>query len=92
MPPKSSQEDGLARNYSISCELDIWYPFLQAILSGRKLHHSLMVRALETRWNSKTEMIVYYIVSNIVYNVVYNIVYNTLLYYIVYNIACDILY
>jgi hypothetical protein len=42
--PKSSAEDWLARNDSISCELGIRYPVLQAILSGRKNHQSLMVR------------------------------------------------
>jgi hypothetical protein len=36
-------EEWLARNDSISCELGIWYPVLQAILSGRKNHQSLMV-------------------------------------------------
>ena len=41
---KSPAEDWLARNDSISCELGIRYPVLQAILSGRKNHQSLMVR------------------------------------------------
>ena len=40
----SRKEDYLARNDSISCELGIRYPVLQAILSGRKNHQSLMVR------------------------------------------------
>ena len=41
--PKTSAEDWLARNDSISCELGIRYPVLQAILSGRKNYQSLMV-------------------------------------------------
>jgi hypothetical protein len=40
----SRAEAWLARNDSISCELGIRYPVLQAILSGRKNHQSLMVR------------------------------------------------
>ena len=40
----SLSEDWLARNDAISCELGIRYPVLQAILSGRKNHQSLMVR------------------------------------------------
>ena len=39
----SLSEDWLARNDAISCELGIRYPVLQAILSGRKNHQSLMV-------------------------------------------------
>ena len=39
----SLSEDWLARNDAISCELGIRYPVLQAILSGRKNHKSLMV-------------------------------------------------
>ena len=39
----SRAEAWLARNDSISCELGIRYPVLQAILSGRKNHQSLMV-------------------------------------------------
>ncbi len=45
VPHKSSQEDWLARNDFISCELGIQYPVLQSILSG---HQSLMVSTLET--------------------------------------------
>jgi hypothetical protein len=41
----SRAEDWLARNDSISCELCIRYPVLQAILSGHKDHHTLMVNA-----------------------------------------------
>jgi hypothetical protein len=41
--PTSAAESWLARNDSISCELGIRYPVLQAILSGRKNHQSLMV-------------------------------------------------
>ena len=41
--PTRAAEDWLARNDSISCELGIRYPVLQAILSGRKNHQSLMV-------------------------------------------------
>ncbi len=41
--PTRAAEDWLARNDSISCELGIQYPALQAILSGRKNHQSLMV-------------------------------------------------
>ena len=44
VPPTNSNEEWLARNDSISCELGIRYPVLQAILSGRKNHQSLMVR------------------------------------------------
>ena len=44
VPLSNSPEDWLARNDSISCELGIRYPVLQAILSGRKNHQSLMVR------------------------------------------------
>ena len=44
--PKNSAEEWLARNDSISCELGIRYPVLQAILSGRKNHQSLLVSAL----------------------------------------------
>ena len=40
----SLSEDWLAGNDVISCELGIRYPVLQAILSGRKNHQSLMVR------------------------------------------------
>jgi hypothetical protein len=43
--PKNSAEEWLARNDSISCELGIRYPVLQAILSGRKNHQSLLVSA-----------------------------------------------
>jgi hypothetical protein len=56
----SRKEDYLARNDSISCELGIRYPVLQAILSGRKNHQSLMVR-------------IYYI-SCIVLDIAYDIV------------------
>ena len=42
----SAAESWLARNDSISCELGIRYPVLQAILSGRKNHQSLMVRVV----------------------------------------------
>ncbi len=42
--PPNGNEEWLARNDSISCELGIRYPVLQAILSGRKNHQSLMVR------------------------------------------------
>ena len=59
VPPTSSTEEWLGRNDSISCELGIRYPVLQAILSGRKNHQSLMVRAYETGWNSKPEIIMY---------------------------------
>jgi hypothetical protein len=41
----SRAEDLLARNDSMSCELGIRYPVLQAILSGRKNHQTLMVSA-----------------------------------------------
>ncbi len=41
----SRAEDWLARNDSISCKLGILYPVLQAILSGRKNHQTLMVSA-----------------------------------------------
>ena len=44
--PTRTAEDWLARNDSISCELGIRYPVLQAILSGRKNHQSLMVRVV----------------------------------------------
>jgi hypothetical protein len=44
VPPPNGKEDVLARNDSISCELGIRYPVLQAILSGRKNHQTLMVR------------------------------------------------
>ena len=44
--PPSAAENWLARNDSISCELGIRYPVLQAILSGRKNHQSLMVRVV----------------------------------------------
>ena len=40
----SKIEAYLARNDSSSCELGIQYPVLQAILSGRKNHQSLIVR------------------------------------------------
>ena len=40
--PTRAAEDWLARNDSISCELGIRYPVLQAILSGHKNHQSLM--------------------------------------------------
>ncbi len=39
----SRAEDWLARNDSISCELGIRYPVLQAIFSGRKNHQTLTV-------------------------------------------------
>jgi hypothetical protein len=58
----SLSEDLLARNDAISCELGIRYPVLQAILSGRKNHQSLMVR-------------IYYI-SCIVLDIAYDIVYD----------------
>jgi hypothetical protein len=45
--PKQSAEEWLARNDSISCELGIRYPVLQAILSGRKNHQSLMVSVFD---------------------------------------------
>ncbi len=38
-------EDWPSRNDSISCELGIRYPVLQAILSGHKNHQTLMVSA-----------------------------------------------
>ncbi len=41
----SRAEDWLARNDSRSCELGIRYPVLQAILSGRKNHQTLVVSA-----------------------------------------------
>ena len=41
--PTRAAEEWLARNDSISCELGIRYPVLQAILSGRKNHQSHMV-------------------------------------------------
>ena len=46
--PTRAAEDWLARNNSISCELGIRYPVtvLQAILSGRKHHQSLMVSVI----------------------------------------------
>ncbi len=44
--PTSAAEEWLARNDSISCELGIRYPVLQAILSGRKNHQSLMVSVI----------------------------------------------
>jgi hypothetical protein len=44
VPPTNSNEEWLAIHDSISCELGIRYPVLQAILSGRKNHQSLMVR------------------------------------------------
>ena len=44
VPPPNGKEDVVARNDSISCELGIRYPVLQAILSGRKNHQNIMVR------------------------------------------------
>ncbi len=44
--PTRAAEDWLARNDSISCELGIRYPVLQAILSRRKHHQSLMVSVI----------------------------------------------
>ena len=48
VPPTDSSEEWLARNGSVSCELGILYPVLQAILSGRRNHQSLMVNAHDT--------------------------------------------
>ena len=50
VPPRQSAEEWLARNDSISCELGIRYPVLQAILSGRKNHQSLMVSRCRIRY------------------------------------------
>jgi hypothetical protein len=47
--PKKSAEEWLARNDSISCELGIRYPVLQAILSGQENHQSLMVSGYRIR-------------------------------------------
>ena len=77
VPHANSPEDWLARNDSISCELGIRYPVLQAILSGRKNHQSLMVRAYETGCNSEIELISYTISYTMSYTISYTISYTT---------------
>ena len=81
----SKTEDYLARNDSISCKLGIRYPVLQAILSGRKNHQSLMVRIYLVSYTTSYttshtrsytmscsiyQIIIYYSVYDIVYDVV----------------------
>ena len=87
VPHANSPEDWLARNDSISCELGIRYPVLQAILSGRKNHQSLMVRAYETGCNSEIEIISYTISYTMSYTILYIIQSYTMSYTISYTIS-----
>ncbi len=73
LSPTRAAEEWLARNDSISYELGIRYPVLQAILSGRQNHQSLMVTLVSVTYYSMSYRILYTILYTTSHTISYTI-------------------